>query len=836
MWGLLKQGYGKLIQNYCSLLVNKMDFHFKNPQFPGNLILNGKDQSIIDENNDVEMLFQLCCEIYDYMDEILCLQTSVFGSLDMSRSNSMTSAGQCRLAPLIMCIQDSSQLYDFTVKILFKLHLALPHQTLDGHRNRFSNQFKLLSSFYHNSSNLQYFKTLIQIPKLPDSPPNFFIQSNLKDHVTPIVIIPNQFCESIEANLLDLNFDDQSDSDRIDDAFSWSQSTNQDDQKENEIQNLKQRINQLEEELQTNKIESEKKILELNEIAAANLKSSESSKDVDELRLRLEEQKATVVKLKDFYNKFRTEHIQLLKTKSESDKSMAMARKSIDELLNKKESLEKQLKEIKSHHNQIQEDENYCRTKMATLQSDYDELAEKHRLLTEQTLRFEERIAQLQNHLNTTTSNLNEEQTKSSKKIFDVSKQFLGILMNKSCMIVEKLVKEDLDLVFLSINCSPQYFSSQIQILIAKFEDLEKIILADSHALFTDNAETLLLFEMALVYYFQFFYMIDCSKTVIKCCADIELSQELSKKCLDLVVENENLANYIAKIDTLAIENSINLIKKILWEIYSLMQIILPNSIARSNQDDDLETLLNKEMELMDNTIQDAVMRIEQIMMTNASNDQFESSIKLEVNEKILTACTALMQAIKRLILDSKNLQFEIASNHKGNFSIKEFYQRNHRWTEGLISAAKTIAADANFLVETADKIVSGLGKFEELMAASQEISASCAQLVVASRVKADSNSENLSNLSKSSKSVLEETGKIIATTKQCSKLIEENVINDFSKLSLHQAKRLEMECQVKVLELENHLDKERLRLASIRRAHYHLSESLCNDENNSIH
>lgn len=162
---------------------------------------------------------------------------------------------------------------------------------------------------------------------------------------------------------------------------------------------------------------------------------------------------------------------------------------------------------------------------------------------------------------------------------------------------------------------------------------------------------------------------------------------------------------------------------------------------------------------------------------------------------------------------------------------------------------------------ETADKIVSGLGKFEELMAASQEISASCAQLVVASRVKADSNSENLSNLSKSSKSVLEETGKIIATTKQCSKLIEENgkfremsriifstfqyefflfslmiVINDFSKLSLHQAKRLEMECQVKVLELENHLDKERLRLASIRRAHYHLSESLCNDENNSIH
>jgi hypothetical protein len=30
---------------------------------------------------------------------------------------------------------------------------------------------------------------------------------------------------------------------------------------------------------------------------------------------------------------------------------------------------------------------------------------------------------------------------------------------------------------------------------------------------------------------------------------------------------------------------------------------------------------------------------------------------------------------------------------------MKEFYQRNHRWTEGLISAAKIVAADAKLLV-----------------------------------------------------------------------------------------------------------------------------------------
>jgi huntingtin interacting protein 1 len=42
--------------------------------------------------------------------------------MDRNRSNSMTDSGQCKLAPLIMCIQESTNLYDFSVKFLFKLH------------------------------------------------------------------------------------------------------------------------------------------------------------------------------------------------------------------------------------------------------------------------------------------------------------------------------------------------------------------------------------------------------------------------------------------------------------------------------------------------------------------------------------------------------------------------------------------------------------------------------------------------------------------------------------------------------------------------------------------
>jgi hypothetical protein len=46
-------------------------------------------------------------------------------------------------------------------------------------------------------------------------------------------------------------------------------------------------------------------------------------------------------------------------------------------------------------------------------------------------------------------------------------------------------------------------------------------------------------------------------------------------------------------------------------------------------------------------------------------------------------------------------------------------------------------------------------GKFEELIAASQEIASSTAQMVVASKVKANKESKNLASLSSASKKVI---------------------------------------------------------------------------------
>lgn len=158
LWIHLKVDYGQMISNYCNYLIFKLNFHQKYKSLPGNLIINEdhhqqKQQQkpdnlytfILGSSNDNNMdnYFQFCCELFDYIDEILLLQNSIFVSIDRSRSNSMTDQGQCKLAPLILCIQESNQIYDFCVKFLFKLYETLPNDLLEGHRQRFLKQFKM---------------------------------------------------------------------------------------------------------------------------------------------------------------------------------------------------------------------------------------------------------------------------------------------------------------------------------------------------------------------------------------------------------------------------------------------------------------------------------------------------------------------------------------------------------------------------------------------------------------------------------------------------------------------------------------------------------------------
>ncbi|MPC17687.1 Huntingtin-interacting protein 1 [Portunus trituberculatus] len=241
----------------------------------------------------------------------------------------------------------------------------------------------------------------------------------------------------------------------------------------------------------------------------------------------------------------------------------------------------------------------------------------------------------------------------------------------------------------------------------------------------------------------------------------------------------------------------------------------------RSPGEEDVALTVEREMDKMETAIKDAVERFTAMLENSRAKD---TGTQLEVNESILGTCSDLMAAVRQLVRRGAELQKEIVDSGRGGASPKEFYKRNHRWSEGLLSGAKAVAIACQALMTAADQVVSGKGKFEEVIVSSREIAASSMQLVMASRVKADRSSEKLRNLNVTAKTISTLTGTVVATAENCRDKIAIANTLDFSKLSLHHTKRMEMETLVKVLETEKHLEEERSKLSELRKHHYKLA------------
>ncbi|KAG2459253.1 HIP1 protein, partial [Polypterus senegalus] len=365
LFGHLSEGYGRLCSIYLKLLITKMEFHTKNPHFPGNLQMTDRQLDEAGEN-DVNNFFQMTVEMFDYLECELNLFLAVFSSLDMSRSVSVTAAGQCRLAPLIQVILDCSHLYDYTVKLLFKLHSCLPADTLQGHRDRFLEQFKKLKDLFYRSSNLQYFKRLIQIPQLPDSPPNFLRASALSEHISPVVVIPLEASSPDNDPVLETEdlidtdsapqmstfenkFDDVFGSSSASDPFNFSgQNGTYRDDKDRLIEQLYHEIRALREEMDTFKTESHRlcqalrsRVSELEaELAEQTHLKQQALGDSEFLRAELEDLRRVkedtereqrrksqaneqrYIKLKEKYTELVQSHADLLRKEQEQNKRL----------------------------------------------------------------------------------------------------------------------------------------------------------------------------------------------------------------------------------------------------------------------------------------------------------------------------------------------------------------------------------------------------------------------------------------------------------------------------------------------------------------------------------
>ncbi|EJT99996.1 ANTH-domain-containing protein [Dacryopinax primogenitus] len=261
-----------------------------------------------------------------------------------------------------------------------------------------------------------------------------------------------------------------------------------------------------------------------------------------------------------------------------------------------------------------------------------------------------------------------------------------------------------------------------------------------------------------------------------------------------------------------------------LQKLSEALDAIVPKAKAPRPTNGDIGDVVEQEMLSAARTIEAATQRLQELMAR--PKDPRFSGFDVQVHDSILSAAMAITSAIGRLIKAATESQQEIVAQGRGSSTSQQFYKRNNRWTEGLISAAKAVAFATNLLIETADGLLSGTHSLEQLIVASNEVAAATAQLVAASRVKASLMSKTQERLELAARAVTEACKALVKQVKAISakKLDEESV--DYSKMAVHEFKVAEMEQQVEILKLEKDLTAARHRLGAMRRAGYHTEET----------
>lgn len=210
----------------------------------------------------------------------------------------------------------------------------------------------------------------------------------------------------------------------------------------------------------------------------------------------------------------------------------------------------------------------------------------------------------------------------------------------------------------------------------------------------------------------------------------------------------------------------------------------------------DLSEMVDQELSKAADAIDAAAQRLAKLKKKPREG---YTTYELRIHDSIVEAALAVTNAIAELIKAATATQEEIVREGRGSSSRTAFYKKNNRWTEGLISAAKAVASSTNTLIETADGVISGRNSPEQLIVASNDVAASTAQLVAASRVKASFMSKTQDRLETASKAVgaacralVRQVQDIIAERNR-----DEGETVDYSKLSSHEFKVREMEQQV---------------------------------------
>uniref|UniRef100_A0A672NQG3 Huntingtin-interacting protein 1-related protein-like n=1 Tax=Sinocyclocheilus grahami TaxID=75366 RepID=A0A672NQG3_SINGR len=840
-------GYGQLVCLYSKLLCTKMEFHTKHSEIPASL--EASDEVLErTAGTDINNVFQLTVEVFDYMDAELRLAEAVLRQLNMSIAISTLTSGQCKLAPLIQVIQDCSHLYHYTVKLLFKLHACLPADTLQGHRERFHEQFHSLKTFLNKARDMIYFKRLIQIPRLPDSPPNFLRASALAEHVKPMVVIPDE--EELEEQ------EEDEPEPLIDVSEAQPSMASQDLQIEHlkreiellkaelekikgeaqrYITQLKSQINSLETELEEQRaqkqrtlVENEQLRMELEAIRRRNTEHESMQTNFVEAESKSQATELRYNKLKEKHAELVANHAELLRKSADTVKMLSVTQQTQEEIERTKQQLAFQVERVRQESDMKFEEQRFDMDKLRRELEEKNAEIHKVKSLLQTSEKAGEQLNSSMAALKTEKDRLTQSISKKDADLSSLMKEAhlkeyslqqerdrtikeLGELQGK---LKEKLSHEDqlqqklLDEQFALLQATVTEAENIIQDAVATLDDPLHINSSSSPDYLISRAEaTLNSIDKLQVGHSEYVKRMRDAGSLVRALT------KFSHLTADTIISGSATAHMAHTDDA---DRLTEHCKTCATQSLQYLRNLKSKASLKGADPTSIQAAVQK------------ILRIGQDLRPKGI-DVGKEELGDVVDKEMAATSAAIEEAVRRIDVSRKGTKLFIRHRKTagGAASVREFYARNSRWTEGLISASKAVGWGATQMVDSADKVVLHTGKYEELIVCSHEIAASTAQLVAASKVKADRGSKKLGVLQHASRNVNEMAANVVASTKTGQDQIVDKGTMDFSGMSLIKLKKEEMESQVKVLELETMLENERLHLGGLRKKHYEIDNGL---------
>uniref|UniRef100_A0A670Z798 Talin 1 n=1 Tax=Pseudonaja textilis TaxID=8673 RepID=A0A670Z798_PSETE len=153
------------------------------------------------------------------------------------------------------------------------------------------------------------------------------------------------------------------------------------------------------------------------------------------------------------------------------------------------------------------------------------------------------------------------------------------------------------------------------------------------------------------------------------------------------------------------------------------------------------------------------------------------------------------------------------------------------QWSQGLISAARMVAAATNNLCEAANAAVQGHASEEKLISSAKQVAASTAQLLVACKVKADQDSEAMKRLQAAGNAVKRASDNLVKAAQKAAAFEDEENATVVVKERMVGGIAQIIAAQEEMLRKERELEEARKKLAMIRQQQYKFLPSELRDE-----